>query len=253
MYDIKEVYEKHPKLMDPFIIPLFYRDAEENNPCGTAFIVEKNNICYMVSAEHVFRPLLEGRELFYYMAGLRPEGVPIVELKAASILVNEIYDVGVSVLPADLSPPYKEIGKYAVSYNSLLFLENFHSDNVYSVNGFPNTYKRFSRKEKLIQSKAYHYFSNPVSELEYEKLKIEMSDFVLLSFDKYNCHNTEGKGVVSADPFGVSGGPICLVCEGKVYDPKRIAVVGVITDWKKEGKLFQGSNIRHVIDLINKL
>ncbi|MCB0486656.1 MAG: hypothetical protein KDC47_10710 [Flavobacteriaceae bacterium] len=210
--------------------------------------MEKNDIHYLVSAAHVLEPLQEKVELSYYI-----DNQQVVKLNDYTLKLNKVVDVGALKLSKENSPPYTKIEKYALHYSSLPLNKFSGQDNVYSINGFPNTYMQLSRNPKEIISKPFHYFSISASQSRYKEMNVNPRDFTLIDFTKDRCLTSDNEAVVSPDLFGVSGGPVTLACEGEIYNEDKIIVVGIAIEWDKRNKIIKVANIRHAIQIIDAL
>jgi hypothetical protein len=108
------------------IVPIFMKDGRGKfRSWGSAFLVSRGNVSFLVSAAHVFDPLTRKNDLCIYV------GTNKLHHLSGSVFLTpmvdnnrdeDLLDIGVFRLLPVASPPYPEVGKEAIAIDALLSL-----------------------------------------------------------------------------------------------------------------------------------
>jgi hypothetical protein len=243
------MYQLFSNISDPlcqFVVAICEEDDTDRRwPTvhGTGLLVQVRDDCFLISAAHVFDPLKEGRDLYFYsdtrtlchLASAGPARLtPIHDGKRE----NDKFDVGVLKLEGPARPPYQPVDKFALPGDLLFPLQNPRDRQAYLVTGFPASKSKVKLKQNDFCSVplAHAATSSPME--EYERIAVSPKSHIVLTFGK-KVIRKNGQLQASPAPQGLSGSPVWLVNATDFAENRtHSTVVGIVTDHKpKSGAL----------------
>ncbi len=237
---VSEVVSKMSTLLAHHVVPLFL-DGPTGRPqrCGSGFFVSAGTTSYLVSAAHVFDPVKDGHEPYFYI-GPRTKrklsgSARITRVPSGQDRRNDHLDIGVLRLEGPGLPPYREVEKYPVPIGALRAGALPREGKQYLLVGFPGTKTRVDSAKREVTTKLYSYrnFSHPVS--KYPSMGLNPQSHVAVIFDMKRSLGTDGNTRTFPDPAEMSGSPIWLLYDENGSDDRtQTPVVAVAIEHRKD-------------------
>jgi hypothetical protein len=233
-----------------YVIPLFGTLRGKLTCIGTGFFVSTNGKHALVTAAHVLDFRNKGVELFFYIGPNRSRPISgktvRVQHPAAQSCDDDIFDIGFVILDGE-QPPYAEIGRHAIPFESLSPWESDRFASPYYFLGYPSTQTELHPVTKTINAGARGFLSYSLPATDYSKIGVSATTHIMLSFSKRNIRGSDGNKTNFPKAEGVSGAPLWRLTR---HGGGGAKVVGVMIEVHKGKNALLASDIGLVTDHI---
>ncbi|WP_319560318.1 hypothetical protein [Marispirochaeta sp.] len=200
------------------LIPLYRMNYAAKRPefVGTSVYCLYGKIRFVLTARHVFKQIIPDRPWFQYSENEMRE----LQFEKYIIANDNDLDVGVVVIENDI-PLFNPI--------SYTYFGTFQDSKEYQhlLVGYPgSSTKRSTRHNQRIKFQAY--LTTAASNEEYNRLKVDRTKKLIVSFKKEKVYNEEHNLITFPNPNGMSGGAVFQFNEN---NHNQMYLVGVMTDW----------------------
>jgi hypothetical protein len=252
------IITKMATLLSRHILPLFIElPGGKPQLLGSGFLVSSGNDSYLISAAHVFDPLKNGQEPFYYIesklkrklsGNLRLSKIPQGQDRSSDRI-----DIGVLKLEGPRLPPYPDIEKYPLPAQALTPRALPREGKQYLLVGFPESQSRADPVGREVESKVYSFRNISYPTQKYGKLGVSPESHVVLSFDRKHAVGPDGAVRAFPNPVGMSGSPVFLLYdEDGPNDQTQTPVVGIAIEHRKAEHAIVATDIEFALRFINE-
>ena len=254
---LSEAVSKMSTLLSHHIIPLFL-DSPSGRPqrCGSGFLVSAGSTSYLVSAAHVFDPLKDGHEPFFYIGPKTKRKLSgsarITRVPYGQDRQNDHLDIGVLKLQGPGLPPYPDVEKYPLPIRALRPGALPREGKQYLLVGFPGSQTRLDPAKREVTTKLYSYrnISHPAS--KYPSIGVDPQSHVAIVFDRKRSVGADGNTRIFPDPAEMSGSPVWLLYDGNgSNDRTQTPVVAVAIEHRKDQHAIVATDIGLALAYIN--
>lgn len=223
-YDIGYKHFLHIiKQAGKFLIPLYKMDESRKFPAfiGSSVYCSIGPIKFLFSAEHVFRDIYPSKILYPYSMNKFSE-LPCDGVHTHSIAA---LDIGIIQLNNDL-PMWDPL--------SAVFFSKFQTGSEFQhlLVGYPASYTKRSNRERQ-KIKLEGYLTNATTESAYDRLKINITEKMILEFKKEGVSSENHVKLTFPNPNGMSGGAVFQFHE---ETPDRLFLIGIMSEWDTRKK-----------------
>jgi hypothetical protein len=246
--------EKLSTVLSRHILPLFETYRGKPSLCGSGLLVSCESGSFLISAAHVFDPLKDGRDLFFYV-----EASTTRNLSGKLALTtfhgkdrnSDRVDVGVLRLEGRGLPPYRKVDKYPLPLESLLPGALPRENKRYLVVGFPGSQSRANPVGRQVTSKAYSFLNISAPTEKYAEIRVAPESHIVISFSRKRVVGPTGCVQMFPNPRGMSGSPVWLH-EGESQDPSRSSVVGITIEHCRSQRAIVAADIGVAVNVIRE-
>lgn len=216
------------------IFPIIYYDDNRcANVAGSAFLVENNDVPFLLTAAHVLRDVGSKFQPFLL---LHDKAIRLHE-PAFMSPINKIDgsdNIDVGCFPIQ---PNKTLATHLQEYKTISLqdypYENHLEKEIYFAYGFPWRSAKYNKSTREIWAPPIQYFADFVENLGvYKKYKKSSEDHIIIKYNQKQIFDQNGKKKMPPKPHGVSGGPIfrALLNENNVCE--LVILEGLLTNWE---------------------
>jgi hypothetical protein len=212
------------------VVPLFVDENGRPKRCGSGFLVSKDCHSYLISAAHVFDPIKNGEEIYFYIEPKLKRKLSgrarLTRMASGQDRCHDRFDIGVLQLDGAGLPPYPKVEKFALPVSALMPSALPRERKQYLLVGFPGTKTRLFEGEVRTTLYSYRNGSHPVE--QYAAIGIAPQSHIALIFRQKQSIGPDKNIRAFPDPAEMSGSPIWLLYdEAGPNDPAQTPVVGV--------------------------
>jgi hypothetical protein len=236
-----------------YIVPIFIDRNNVPVSVGSGFLVRAADVHLLITAAHVLEPHKPERPFYFYIAPATKRlihgTVILTRLPPGRTRNEDAIDIGIVILANEGLPPYLEIGKSAMSIETLAPRSLPREPNKYAFLGYPASQGRANRATKNVASWSYAYLSSPVPKEQYSRLGLSDDSHIVLSFDAKKIFHPDGRRMNFPKPAGISGSPLWEVhnlAEG------GCKVVGVMIEYRKQQKVLVAADIGFALRMLEE-
>ena len=244
-------------LLSRHILPLFVElPGGKPQLLGSGFLVSSGNDSYLISAAHVFDPLKNGQEPFYYIeSNLRRKlsgELKLSKVPQGGARSRDRVDIGVLKLQGPRLPPYPNVEKYPMPIQALQPESLPREGKQYLLVGFPESQSRANPADREVASKVYAFRNISYPPEKYGLLGASVETHVVLSFDRKKSVGADTNIRAFPNPAGMSGSPVFLLYdENGSNDRSQTPVVGIAIEHRKTEHAIVATDIGFSLALIN--
>ncbi len=248
-----DVIAKSIDVLSRYAVPLYFDDAN-NRPVlfGTGFFVRAEADHFLVSAAHVFdRAAASG--LYFYNS-------PNTKCKISGTLcrtgspdkrLEDRLDIGVVKLTSKVTPPFRDVDKFAVDISNLTPHYLPRAGRHYVIIGFPANKSEVDRYQKSVIAASYSYRSDPINDQAYQGIGVDSKTHIVLPLNRKRGFDTKGKAIHFPKPNGMSGSPIFVLYEDE-NESDFFPIVGVGIEYRAQKKCLVGTDIHVALEMMMK-
>ena len=236
-------------LLARHVLPLFLDDRRGHpKRCGSGFLVSAGSVSYLISAAHVFDPVKEGHEPYFYIGRKTKRKLSgsarITRVPEGHSRRNDNLDIGVLRLEGPGLPPYPEVEKYPLPIGTLRPNAQPREGKQYLLVGFPGTQTRLDSRKKEVTTKLYSYRNVSHPAAKYPSIGVDTRSHIAVIFDRERSLGADGNARTFPDPAEMSGSPVWLLYdENGPNDPIQTPVVGVAIEHRKNHRAIIATDI----------
>jgi hypothetical protein len=193
------------------IVPLFQDEDGVPVCAGSGLLANYRGQHLLVTAAHVLDKTMASEVYFYVKPAVKQKlhGVARVHpLSPGQNRDDDLIDVGILPIPADLAPPYTEGNKIAFSLEHASPGRYPRIGRVYLMTGYPRTKRDVVRPLRQLTTEPISYVNDSADSQVYSQLGITEETHIALNFHRKKAVDGEGKRITVADPDGISGSPL---------------------------------------------
>lgn len=229
---------------------------------GTGFFVAVAGETFLISAAHVFDYIEAGHRLYIYtdrgtqriLDGYRY----MSQLLPSGNRDDDPIDIGVMLLRGVALPPYPDVKKLAVPWESLAPRDVDREGKQYVFVGFPSSQSKANSTTRMLTSTGHGYMTTSIPKDDYPKVRIapktvqriSMDTHIAMPLDTKRTATVRGELRAFPKPHGMSGAPLWRLGTEDEGGPR---IVGVLTRLDDRRHVVIASDITPALEMISLL